>query len=151
AVFGAHGALGGEEIGAHGGIQQIHAAGEVARHRLEPGGVAVKHVGADLQLAHHALEHAGAEGGDVVGGAVIHQGEQQLLGQYVDLQGLAALGDGGMPRHGGDAPAGADGEVVAVLGGAQGAAGAHGGDVRVVAHVGLKDVVEGQVHRQIAA
>lgn len=94
-VLGLHRALRHEELAADLGIEQLHAAGKIPRHRLEPGSVAVKDVGEDLQSVHHGLEHAGAEGGDVMGRAVIHQREQQRLGEDVDLQGFAALGKGG--------------------------------------------------------
>ena len=84
-----------------------------------------------------------------MGRTVVHQGEQELLGENVDLQGFAALGNGGVHQYVGDPPSGADGEVVAVLGRAHRAAGAHGGNVRVIADMGLKDVIEGQVYRQV--
>ena len=85
-----------------------------------------------------------------MGRAVIHQREQQRLGEDVDLQGFAALGKGGMDGHVAHPAAGADGEVIAALGVALGLAGAYGGDVGAAFQMLLKDVGDGQVDRQVA-
>ena len=86
-----------------------------------------------------------------MGGAVVHQVEQQLLGEDIDLQGLAACGLVGVDGDVGGEALAVHGEVVAAAGISLGRGGAHCGDVGAAIHMGGVDVPQGQIDGQVAA
>ena len=96
------------------------------------------------------LEHAAAEAVNIVGGAVLHDLQQALLGHDVDLQGLQAHAGGGVDGQVVHLAVLVQGDVLAVAGGAAVVGGAHQGDVRAGVQVLLEDLGHGQVDRHVA-
>ena len=145
-VLGADGALGVEEVGPDGGVQQIHGAVVVVIHRLEAAHIALVDIGDELQRVQAGLENAPAEVRDIVGGAVVHHAQQQLLGQNVQLQRfqLVAGGDG-VDGQVGDAAGLADLHILGGAGRAPEGGGADHGDIGP----GVQVLLEHVGHRQV--
>ena len=103
-------------------------------------------IGHELEGVQAGLEDAPAEVGDVVGGAVVHHAQQQLLGQDIELQRLQRLvGGGGVDGQVGDAAGLADLHIFGGAGGAPEGGGADDGDVGP----GVQVLLEHVGHRQV--
>ena len=96
------------------------------------------------------LEHRAPEAGLVMAHALVHQIQQQLLGQDVDLQRAVAAGP--VPEREEDLPHPAravqaeEGDVAVRVH----VAGTHGGDIRAGGQMGLIHVLEGDVDDEVA-
>ena len=150
ALFGVDGPLGVEDLPADGGVQQLHTAHIVVLEGVDLGGVAVPDEAADVEGARLGLEHRAAEAAKVVAHALVHQLQQEILGEDVHLQRAVAPGGivEGIERL--SDPALAVQTEVCHIVRAVHTAGADGGDVRAGVQMGLIDLLEGDVDDEVA-
>ena len=144
------GPAGGEDLPADGRVQQLQGAVIVFLHRADLSGVAVPDVTLDVEFPGLGLEYRTPEAGQIMTHALVHQVQQQLLGQDIDLQGAVAAGAVPEGEQGLLHPAGIIQAEEGHVGVGLHVAGAYGGDVRAGSDVGLIHVLHGDVDDEVA-
>ena len=130
-------------------MQQLHRAVVILLHGAELGGVAVPDVAPELQPSGHAREHVAAEAVFILRGTLVHEREQQLLAENVDLQRAVAARRGRRAPDLPDRAVALKREVGRVVHEAA-VRRADGGDVRAALQMRGKHVRERQIDDKVA-